>query len=217
MPEQKQYEADIAHGRRQYRRTAERRQEILIAVVQLLSNPDCQGVTTKEIAKFMGVADGALYRHFSGKSEILNELIGFCNTAFESMFTEINAEVGVSMLTRAKIKARALLLFAEANSGLTRLLTGEVLCAEDSTVKEFMRETLFAAEQAIARTLELALVQREVSAPFDPKSRAATIMSYIQGRWTRFVASSFQEQPTADWPLAEALLFSGLSEDLRSR
>ena len=42
-------------------------------------------------------------------------------------------------------------------------------------------------------------------------------MSYIQGRWTRFVASSFQEQPTADWPLAEALLFSGLSEDLRSR
>lgn len=161
MPEQKQYEADIAHGRRQYRRTAERRQEILIAVVQLLSNPDCQGVTTKEIAKFMGVADGALYRHFSGKSEILNELIGFCNTAFESMFTEINAEVGVSMLTRAKIKARALLLFAEANSGLTRLLTGEVLCAEDSAVKEFMRETLFAAEQAIARTLELALVQRE--------------------------------------------------------
>lgn len=215
MTEQKQYTSDIGNGRRQYRRTAERRQEILVSVVQLLSEPGCHGVTTKEIAKFMGVADGALYRHFSGKTEILKELIGFCNVAFEGMFSEINAEVGVTMLTRAKVKARALLLFAEANCGLTRLLTGEVLCGEDNAVKDFMNETLQMAETAIARTLELAAVQREISSEIDTRARATAIMSYVQGRWVRFVASGFREQPTVDWELAEELLFSGMTEDLR--
>lgn len=200
-------------ARRQYRRTAERRQEILVAVVQLLSNPNCSNVTTKEIAKFMGVADGALYRHFSGKTEILRELIGFCHSAFESMFTEINAEANVTMLTRAKVKARALLLFAEANSGLTRLLTGEALCGEAPEVKILMRDTLAHAETAIARSLELALVQREVPMEVDVALRAAAIMSYVQGRWARFVASEFQEQPTAGWDVAEQLLFSGLTAD----
>lgn len=215
MPDQKQYTPDIGTERRQYRRTAERRQEILVSVVQLLSEPDCHGVTTKEIAKFMGVADGALYRHFSGKAEILNELIGFCNTAFEGMFSEINAEAGVTMLTRAKVKARALLLFAEANPGLTRLLTGEILCGESDVVRDFMNETLRMTETAIARTLELAAIQREVSAEIDCQACAAVIMSYVQGRWARFVASGFREQPTADWKLAEELLFSGMTKDLR--
>ena len=66
-------------ARRQYRRTTERRQEILVAVVQLLSDPDSTGVTTKDIARYLGLADGALYRHFSGKAEILQELIGNLN------------------------------------------------------------------------------------------------------------------------------------------
>lgn len=88
-------------ARRQYRRTTERRQEILVAVVQLLSDPDSTGVTTKDIARYLGLADGALYRHFSGKAEILQELIGFCDDSFERMFDEINAEAEVTMVTRA--------------------------------------------------------------------------------------------------------------------
>lgn len=54
-------------ARRQYRRTTERRQEILVAVVQLLSDPDSTGVTTKDIARYLGLADGALYRHFPAR------------------------------------------------------------------------------------------------------------------------------------------------------
>ena len=199
-------------ARRQYRRTAERRQEILVAVVELLSEPACTGVTTKEIAAYMGVADGALYRHFSGKPEILRELIGFCRNAFESMFDEINAQEGVTMLERAQIKTRALLLFAEANRGLARLLTGEILCGEDDAVRETMRATIVEAQKALAQSLELALVQREIVKSADPAARAALIMSYVQGRWARFVASGFDEQPSADWQSAQSVLFSGLKK-----
>ena len=210
MPDRKSENNSAPVARRQYRRTAERRQEILVAVVQLLSEPDCAGVTTKEIAAFMGVADGALYRHFSGKTEILGELIGFSRTAFESMFDEINAEGGVTMLERSQVKARALLLFAEANRGLARLLTGEILTGEAPQVREALRETLAQAESAIAKSLELAVVEREIGRGTDAKARAALVMSYVQGRWARFVSSGFAETPTENWENAQAVLFSRL-------
>lgn len=197
-------------ARRQYRRTTERRQEILVAVVQLLSDPDCWGVTTKDIARFLGIADGALYRHFSGKAEILEELIGFCDASFERMFDEINTESNVTMVMRAMVKARALLLFAEANSGLTRLLTGEALCLEGAQVRESMQRCLAKAEKALCASLELAVVQREVAADINPVVRARLIMSYVQGRWVRFVASGFEEKPTEDWAQAQVILFSDL-------
>ena len=210
MTEERSTDREEKRVRRQYRRTKERRQEILVTVVRLLSEPSCGGVTTKEIAKAMGVADGALYRHFTGKTEILLELIDFCRRSFEGMFNEINAQTGVGMIGRAEIKARALLLFAEANPGLTRLLTGEALCGESAEVKTAMRNTLAAAEKSIAQTLELADVQREAVSNTDFAGRAALVMSYIQGRWSRFVASGFDEKPAEDWTKAKAILVSGL-------
>ena len=185
-------------ARRQYRRTTERRQEILVAVVQLLSDPDCCGVTTKDIARFLGIADGALYRHFSGKAEILEELIGFCDASFERMFDEINTESNVTMVMRAMVKARAL------------LLTGEALCLEGTQVRESMQRCLDKAEKALCASLELAVVQREVAADINPVVRARLIMSYVQGRWARFVASGFEEKPTEDWAQAQVILFSDL-------
>lgn len=198
--------------RRQYRRTEQRRQEILVAVVQLLSEPDCAGVTTKDIARSMGIADGALYRHFTGKAEILQELIAFCRNAFESMFAEINAQQNVAMLTKARVKARALLLFAQANRGLTRILTFEGLNGEEEAVRDSMRQVLSIAEKAIADSLELAILHREIASVVDVKVRAAIIMSYIQGRWLRFVASGFEEKPTEGWEQAEAILFADLGK-----
>ena len=73
-----------------------------------------------------------------------------------------------------------------------------------------MRNTLAAAEKSIAQTLELADVQREAVSNTDFAGRAALVMSYIQGRWSRFVASGFDEKPAEDWTKAKAILFSGL-------
>ena len=54
------------------------------------------------------------------------------------------------------------------------------------------------------------MVQREVAADINPVVRARLIMSYVQGRWARFVASGFEEKPTVDWAQAQVILFSDL-------
>ena len=64
--------------------------------------------------------------------------------------------------------------------------------------------------KALCASLELAVVQREVAADINPAVRARLIMSYVQGRWARFVASGFEEKPTVDWDQAQVILFSDL-------
>lgn len=189
--------------RRQYRRTSERRQEILQTVTKLLAEPGCRGVTTKDIARSMGIADGALYRHFSGRAEIFAELIGFCRLAFEKIFTEIDEQRDLAMLTNVKIKTRAMLMFGEANRGLARLLVGEALHEENPDIKQALRDMLEFAESAIRQTLENKENPQEQAF-----GRASMIMSYVLGRWSRFVLSGFEEKPTANWETAERILFS---------
>ena len=95
-------------ARRQYRRTTERRQEILVAVVQLLSDPDCCGGNDERHRSIFWVLPTELFIDiFSGKAEILEELIGFCDASFERMFDEINTESNVTMVMRAMVKGKS--------------------------------------------------------------------------------------------------------------
>ena len=88
-------------GKRQYKRGKERRQDILTAVVMLLSNPKPERFTTKEIAALCGVSEACLYRHFSSKAEVLMSLIGFCETSVMTMFSELDAVEGLTYTQRA--------------------------------------------------------------------------------------------------------------------
>jgi AcrR family transcriptional regulator len=50
------------------------RQKLLRAALELYTTAGFRGTTTPEIALRAGVAEGTIYRHFSGKEELLNEV-----------------------------------------------------------------------------------------------------------------------------------------------
>lgn len=52
-----------------------RQQEIVGAARKIISSRGIEGLTIREIANKLKITDGALYRHFRGKEEILNLLI----------------------------------------------------------------------------------------------------------------------------------------------
>lgn len=73
-----------------------RRDTVLIAAIDILDQGGIQGLTTKEIAKIEGVTEAAIYKHYSGKQEIVEEIIKkfasfdaqICNTILEKNMTE---------------------------------------------------------------------------------------------------------------------------------
>ncbi|MBX3615480.1 MAG: TetR/AcrR family transcriptional regulator, partial [Burkholderiaceae bacterium] len=57
-------------GTRKRLSSAERRREIVLAVIELASEAGPEGVTTQAIADRVGVTHGALFRHFPDKGAI---------------------------------------------------------------------------------------------------------------------------------------------------
>ncbi len=185
--------------RRQYVRGEDRRQQIMEAVVRLLSARRQEKFTTKEIAANVGVSEACLYRHFKNKAEILSGIVDFCDRSVVEMCAQIDAKSGLTMLDRAVVKMQALLTFAETNPGLTRILTGEALVYEDASVAEHVRRILAKAETSMRQSLKLAVIEREIAADANISMHANLMMSFVEGRWRRFTQSGFTTKPTEGW------------------
>lgn len=54
---------------------SQRQEEIILASVKLISQNGIQGFTTKSLAAEIGISEPAIYRHFSGKTEILRTML----------------------------------------------------------------------------------------------------------------------------------------------
>lgn len=199
-------DAPEAAAKRQYKKSADRRQEILAAVVTLLGKPRLEKFTTKEIAAATGLSEAALYRHFTNKAEILRQIVMFCESSFTSMFSAVEAMEGMTHRQRAVSKVQTLLQFAEVNPGIARLLTGEALVYEDPAVLDYMNHVLDKAELSIKQTLKLAIVEREIAADTNVGAAASVYLSFVLGRWRRYTQSQFKKKPSEGFSMAEALL-----------
>lgn len=73
-----------------------RKDSMLIAAIDILDKGGIQGLTSKEIAKAEGVTEAAVYKHYSGKREIVEAILErfsafdekICNTIWQLNMTE---------------------------------------------------------------------------------------------------------------------------------
>ncbi len=73
-----------------------RKDSMLIAAIDILDKVGIQGLTTKEIAKAEGVSEAAVYKHYTGKQEIIAAILEkfasfddqICNTILQKRMTE---------------------------------------------------------------------------------------------------------------------------------
>ena len=186
--------------KRQYKKGETRRQDIMAAGVKLLATPHYKKFTTKEIAAEVGVSEACLYRHFPSKAAILLGIVEFCDASFVMMSQTVDKIPARTTRQRVLMKIRAFLDFAEANPGITRLLTAEALAYEDPRVLERMRAVLTKAQGMIKQSLREAINSGEIRADTNVALMAAVFMAYIQGSWTRFSLSGFRDRPTSGWP-----------------
>ncbi len=199
---------DFVRIKRQYNKGPLRKAQIMDAVVSILGEPIQVRFTTKEIAAKIGVSEACLYRHFSGKAEILGEVLKRTAQLLDVTLRSADSYPQVTMVNRVYLKLRYLLLFAEKNPGLTRVLTGEALVYEDASLSGGKNEILRRVRESIKNSLVLASVNREISGTFDAATRAHLMLDFVMAQWLRFSQSGFKEQPTAFLDQAAPVLFS---------
>ena len=199
---------DFVRIKRQYKRGLVRKAQIMDAVVSILGESTQVRFTTKEIAAKIGVSEACLYRHFSGKAQILGEVLKRCAELLDVTLRSADAYPQVTMINRVYLKLRYLLLFSEKNPGLTRVLTGEALIYEDSSLSGEKDEILRMIRESIKNSLVLASVNREIPETFDAPGRAQLMLDFVMAQWLRFSQSGFKVRPTVFLDQAAPVLFS---------
>lgn len=179
-------------------RNSSRKQEILEALAQMLENQPGARITTANLAAQVGVSEAALYRHFPSKAKMFEGLIEFIE---ESLFSRIKqiTEENISCQEQCKKICSLVLMFAEKNPGLCRILTGESISGDISKLRirvEKLFERLNTQIKQIVREAELKEGFRpDVSIP----AFAGLLTAVMEGRIVQYVRSDFQLKPTTDW------------------
>ncbi len=186
----------------------ERRVHILQTLATMLEAPKNEKITTAALAARLGVSEAALYRHFASKAQMFEALIEFIEQSIFGLINQIAAKEPNGVL-QARTIALMLLNFSAKNPGMTRVLTCEALVGEHERLTERVNQMLERVEASLKQCLRLALMDANVqtgTAPqnpatvplppdYDPAVRANLLLSYIVGRWHRYVRSGFARNP----------------------
>ena len=179
-------------------RPGERRLQILQVLAEMLQNPRGERVTTAALAAKIDVSEAALYRHFASKAQMFEGLIAFIEQTVFGLINQINQKEE-SGLAQTRGILQMLLVFAEKNPGMTRVLLGDALLQEDDRLQDRISQVLDRVEASLKQSLRIG--QSQSSTPGsagqdDVAIRAALLMSFVLGRWHRFARSGFKKLPT---------------------
>jgi TetR/AcrR family transcriptional regulator len=179
-------------------RPGERRLQILQVLAEMLQNPRGERVTTAALAAKIDVSEAALYRHFASKAQMFEGLIAFIEQTVFGLINQINQKEE-SGLAQTRGILQMLLVFAEKNPGMTRVLLGDALLQEDDRLQDRISQVLDRVEASLKQSLRIG--QSQSSAPGNASQddiaiRAALLMSFVLGRWHRFARSGFKKLPT---------------------
>ena len=192
-----------------------RRDAILQALVEILETDPGARITTARLARAVGVTEAALYRHFPSKRKMFEALIDF---AEETVFTRCqrilqeqeDAKVRLQQLTQL------VLVFAERNPGLCRVLTGEALSGENEALRKRASQFFDRLETQVRQILKEGDIRQGLR-PQPTANRAADwVMTVVEGKIQRYIRSGFSRLPSAEfdeqWMMVSGSIWQGQAE-----
>lgn len=172
-----------------------RREHILQSLAQMLETSPGQRITTAKLAAEVGVSEAALYRHFPSKARMFEGLIEFIE---ESLLTRINLiqEEEKDTMRRCQLVLQLLLVFAERNPGISRVLNGDALLGENERLRSRISQLFSKIETHLKQILREKSLREGQGFNLDEAMLANLLLAFAEGRIAQFVRSEFKQKPT---------------------
>jgi len=173
-----------------------RKDDILQALAQMLESSDGnQRITTAKLAAKVGVSEAALYRHFPSKAKMYDALISFIEDTITTRINIILKEEK-DTLTRLHHIIQFILVFAERNPGLCRILTGHALMFEKDRLQDRINQLLDRIESQFRQVLKERQLREGKGFTINESILATQIMAQIEGKIGRYIRSGFKYKPS---------------------
>lgn len=179
-------------------RRSSRKQDILECLAKMLEDQPGERITTAKLAETVGVSEAALYRHYPSKAKMFESLIVYIEDSLFSRITQITQEESGCQEQCKKI-CTLVLVFAEKNPGLCRILTGESLSGDISKLRPRMEQLFDRLTTQFKQMLREAELKEGFRPTVSPPAFAGLLTAVIEGRITQYVRSDFRIKPTSDW------------------
>jgi TetR/AcrR family transcriptional regulator len=175
-----------------------RKQQILECLALMLESCPGQRITTAKLAAEVGVSEAALYRHFPSKARMFEGLIEFIE---ESIFTRINLILSdhKESLVRCHHILHVLLVFAERNPGMCRILTGDALMGENERLRTRVNQFFDKLESQFKQVLRERKLREGKSFSVSEQALANLLVSFAEGKISQYVRSGFNKKPSDEF------------------
>ena len=182
------------------RAKGERKLEILKALAQMLEAPKWEKITTAALAARLEVSEAALYRHFASKAQMYEGLIEFIESSVFTLANKITQDEADGRQQGEKL-VEMLLVFAEKNPGMVRVMTGDALVGEHERLQARMNQFFDRFETTLKQSLRL-------GSDADAQGRAGALSRYVIGCLHQYAKSGFARKPTESFSAQRRYLLS---------
>jgi len=179
-------------------RRSSRKQDILECLAKMLEDQPGERITTAKLAEAVGVSEAALYRHYPSKAKMFESLIVYIEDSLFSRITQITQEEN-SCQEQCKKICTLVLLFAEKNPGLCRILTGEALSGDISKLRSRMEQLFDRLNTQIKQLVREAEIKESFRPEVPVQAMAGLLTAVLEGRIVQYVRTDFRIKPSSDW------------------
>jgi len=191
------------------RERGQRREHILQVLASMLQDNPGGRITTAALAAAVGVSEAALYRHFPSKARMFEGLISFIEDSLFSRIARIVAEPEPTAQQIEKILL-LVLVFAEKNPGISRVLNGDALAGENERLRTRVSQIFDRLETQLKQLLREAELKEGLRTTVTVTSTAGLLLAAVEGRISQYVRTDFRQLPTGNWQEQWQLLGGGL-------
>lgn len=187
----------------------ERQEEIIKAAVELAGEQSVDNVTTQDMAKAVGVTQGAIFRHFPTKDMIWLAVVHWVRGRLMSV-VDVAADQGTDPLDSLEKMFFAHLGFVEKVPAIPKLIFTDQLLKKNPKIKELIRSILADYEARVTALIVQAKVQHLVRADLDEYGAAVMFTGIIQGLVIRVSIIEARKSLVSEGKLVFPLFLHGI-------
>ena len=167
-----------------------RQQEIVNAARKIISSGGTKSLTVRQIAKELKITDGALYKHFDTKNDIIRLLIGDIEDTLLNNIQKA-AQKSDDPLEKLKSIFFSHLSYAEQRKGLTFIIINETLSMKDKRLQEKMYKVVHTYLKTIETIVSKGINSGRFRNDLNAVSASVAFFGIVQATVTIWALSGF--------------------------
>ena len=178
------------------KRLSKRRTQIMEAALEIISSQGIQNLTTKTLSENIGVTEGAIYRHYTSKAEILGAIAEMFKTSSTEILDTLVASEGPG-LEKVKLFFLGRLKQFAGTPGLTVVMFSENIFktgaeSAEAELEKRGHETIQSHRQLLVKSLTQAQARGEIVQGIPPQHIFMMVIGSLRLLVTRWRGEKFK-------------------------